>query len=265
MEKFTYKKHGKYAAKLPFSYFSSPISLDFSAYTFERNGENLIVWQDVIFPHDFPSIFLPTKKENLVNASVAFATTEDIEKAKNSEAIIMLEKPVSTEFYYRTEDFVNPKGDLLRAVNRFKDGYEFELSDECPKTEIEDFYEKWKSQKERTSITFDDSEKFFNFCLDNLKEYSVGQVYVKSGGKLIGFAWGVSHPKGGWVGLHLKVNYEYKQLSKFLHHERAKLFADEKEFTLGTGAHEKGIDDYKWGLGSSRTADYSYILFGSPE
>ena len=80
-------------------------------------------------------------------------------------------------------------------------------------------------------------------------------------GKLAGLAWGVKH-RYNWVGLHLKVGYQYKGLSGFLHSERAKLFSSAKEFTLGTGACDSGIENYKKELGPSREEDYFYILTG---
>lgn len=112
----------------------------------------------------------------------------------------------------------------------------------------------------RDGDLFDENEELFMFMLDNLKKYNIKQVYVEVDKKLVGLGWGVKHHVGGWVGLHLEVDYKFKGLSRFLHHERAKMFKNIKEFTLGTGAKEKGITNYKKELGPCRTVPYFYIL-----
>lgn len=261
MKKIISKIHKEYSQLLPFSYFSSDIYLDFAAFTFERNGENIIVWQDLIFPHDFPSIFLPRNKANWINCSVAFATKDDIEKVKKGNIGILATKPMGAEYFYNTSNFTQPHGPLKTKINRFANNYRFELKSKCEKDKILKFYNFWKNQRKHESITFDESEEFFHFCLDNLNKYDIKQVYVEIEGKLAGFAWGIKH-RDNWIGLHLKVDYQYKGLSRFLHSERAKLFADKKEFTLGTGASDSGIENYKKELGPSREEDYFYLLTG---
>lgn len=60
-------------------------------------------------------------------------------------------------------------------------------------------------------------------------------------------------------------NYKFKVkkgLSRFLHSERAKLFANYAKFTLGTGAGDPGIESYKKELGPSREEEYFYLLTG---
>ena len=259
MEKFNSKTHKDHSKTLPFSYFSSDIYLDFATFTFKRNGEDLIVWQDTIFPHDLPSIFLPRNKENWTNCSVALATKNDIEKVNKEKIKILITKPMGAEYFYRTGDFTQPQGVLKSKLNRFKNNYKFKLKGKYNKEKILKFYNFWKKQRKHESATFDESEEFFYFCLNNLNRYGIKQVYAEVDGELAGFAWGVKH-RGNWIGLNLKVNYKYKGLSRFLYSERAKLFSNTKEFTLGTGAHDAGIDSYKKELGPSREEDYFYLL-----
>lgn len=262
MEKFSREKHPEVIQTLPFSYFSSDLYLDFAAYIFKKNGENIIVWQDILFSHEFPSIFMPKVKENWINSSVAFAAEDDV-KAVNDENIeIILKKPMGAEFFYETKNFTNPSGDLRTKINKFINNYKFEITNECPKDKIVEFYDFWKSQRKHESITFDESEEFFNFCLDNLDKYGIKQVYVLSDNRLIGLAWGMEHQSGNWIGLHLKADYSYRGLSRFLHQERAKLFTNLKEFTLGTGTNDLGIENYKEELGPAYKKNYFYILMG---
>ncbi len=67
MEKFDSQKHLQLASHLPFSYYSLPLYLDFSAYLLPRNNERVIVTQDLYYPHEFPAIFLPQNPENWDN------------------------------------------------------------------------------------------------------------------------------------------------------------------------------------------------------
>lgn len=249
-------------SQLPFSYVSSAIYLDFSAYLFERNGDDVIVVQDQLFPHDFPSLFLPKNPLNWERCSMVFATQSDAENISEKNIEIFVKRPVGTEFFYRTEDFINPSGSFGKKVRLFKRKYVSKIYHSYDQDKIEKFYDKWKRQRQDRSFLFEESEDFYKFCLNHLNDYQVKQVYVEVDGELVGFAWGVRHVSGNWVGLHLKVDYSFSGFSRFLHHERAKLFKDSNEFTLGTGAAEEGIESYKRELHPIREQQYLYILTG---
>jgi len=263
MEKFDSSKHFGLQKNLPFSYFSTSLYLEFSAHIFERNSEQLVVWQDILYPNEFPCIFLPKKKINWSHCSVAFATKENVEAIKKEKIEILVNKPMGNEFFYATDDFIHPKGSFKNRVNQFVTNYDFSLSNNCDKKTIVEFYKFWKSQRKHESVTFDESEIFFNFCLDNLDKYEIKRVYVKVKNKLVGLAWGIKFlGSDKWIGLHLKVDYQYKGLSRFLHYERAKLFAKYREFSLGTGVQDKQIDKYKEELGPRDKKAYYYLLTG---
>lgn len=254
-----------FVRQLPMSYYSLPIYLDYFGYTFERHGESLIVSQDLVYPHEFPSVFLPAQPKNWEHCSITFATQIDIQKIREEKIQIHIERPIGCEFFYRTDDFVDPKGSLGKKVRSFQKKYSYKILSSYPREQIEAFHLHWLAQQKDTSLIFDSGELFYQFCLDHLDDYPIKQVYVEIAGKLVGFAWGTLHPNGGWVGLHLKVDYSYRGLSRFLHHERAKLFCDVSEFTLGTGVAEEGIEAYKRELGPSREVAYSYVLTGEVE
>ncbi len=238
--------------------------MDSWAYFFERNNEKLLLWQDSLYPNDFPCIFMPKEKENWLRSSVALATKEDIENVRKEGIEILVNKEAGSEFFYATDDFVNPTGHLKNRINKFKISYNYSIAYESTKEKIINFYNFWKSQREHESFTFDDSEYFFKFCLDNLEKYNIQQVYVEIEGKIVGLAWGMSTDNPhNWIGLHLKVDYQYKGLSRFLHHERAKMFKDSKEFSIGMGAGDKGISKYKEELGPVYKKEYRYIITGN--
>jgi hypothetical protein len=247
---------------LPFSFYSLPIFLDYSGFLLERNGETLLTNQDPYYKQEFPSVFLPKKPINWEDASITFTSEEDLKKIKKRRIEILIKKPIGEEFFYKTESLLKPESKIERRIEQFKKSYKYKTEKTFSKNKIKDFYTQWKKQKKRTNDNFSEAEKFFFFCLDNLKKYKIKQVYVVINNKLVGFAWGVEHQSGNWAGLHLKVNYSYKGLSRFLHQERAKLFARRKFFTLGTGANESGIIQFKRELGPSQEKSYYYILTG---
>ncbi len=262
IEKFNLEKHLDLTKDLPFSYFSSLAYLDCVAYVLERNGSKIVVSQDIYYSHEFPAVFLPKNREDRRFCSVTFASEEDVKKIEADGIEIVVKNEIATEFFYATEDFVNlTKKSFREKVKQFKKLYAHEIFYDYPKEKIMEFYELWKAQKDRSSAdTFYESEAFFLWLLDNLEKHNVKQVYVEVDGKLVGLAFGIEHGNDSWVGLQLKVDYEYKGLSRFMHHERAKLFQDRKEFTIGSGAHEKGIEAYKRDLGPIREKQYYYIL-----
>ena len=250
---------------LPFSYYSLPLYLDCFGYTFKRNQENLIVTQDLVFPHEFPSLFLPTHSHNWQHCSITFATESDKEKIAAEGIVIGVQHPVGTEFFYQTDAFMSPTGSFGKKVRAFQNNYTYKLSSSYSREGIESFHARWLATQTDRSMTFDSGEQFYQFCLDHQADYPIKQVYVEIDGTLCGFAWGIEHPQGGWVGLHLKVDYTYQGLSRFLHHQRAKLFQPGSEFTLGSGVFDQGIEAYKRELHPSREVSYFYLLTQTKE
>jgi len=263
MKKFKSQENIGILKNLPFSYFSLPIYLDFGAYIINRNDEEIIVMSDICYPHEFPALFLPKNPLNWNNFSIIFATNEDREKIANEEIKIILDKTSATEYFYLTETLINPRGKINQRISQFNKLYQYKITNVYSRDKVKQFYLFWKTQKERLTETFQEAEEFFFFCLDNIEKYNIKQVYVEVDNQLVGFAWGIVHPEGNWVGLHLKVNYQYKGLSRFLHQERAKIFSDKKLFTLGTAANEPGIEVFKNELGPILKKDYFYILTGN--
>lgn len=262
MEKFNSQKHAQLLKNLPFSYFSLSLYLDCLAYLLSKNGREMIVVQDLLYLNEFPALFLPKNKNDWQFMSVTIGTEKDIEKLKKENIEILLQKPICDEFYYDTELFLKANSHTGQRIRQFEKNYKYKILNSYSPEKIEKFYYFWKKQKNHKDITFGEGEELFFFCLKNLKKYNIKQVYVEVDRKLVGLAWGVEHPSGGWVGLHLKVDYNIKGLSRFLHQERAKLFKDKKIFSLGPGTGEKGIEQYKKELGPVEIKQYYYILTG---
>ncbi|MCX6713815.1 MAG: hypothetical protein NTV48_01785 [Candidatus Vogelbacteria bacterium] len=233
-----------------------------AGYILNRNDELILATQDIFYNHEFPAIFLPKKSSNWQEASITVTTEEDVKKLKKKGLEIIIQKSLGSEFFYKTKTLLNPVSDTKRRIEQFDKNYQHKIYHSFSKDKIKDFYYKWKKQKKRKNDNFADAESFFFFCLDNLKKYKIKQVYITVNDKLVGFAWGLKHQSGNWVGLQLKAIYRFKGLSRFLHHQRAKLFADKDLFTLGTGAQEPGIIQFKKELGPFQEKNYYYVLTG---
>lgn len=257
------EEHRILARQLPFGYVSTLPFLDYSAYVLNRGGERLFVWQDERFMHEFPSIFMPASRKLWTNASVIYASAEDLTKLEKERIMFMRKEMYGTEYYYRTEKFttqiVNGFGKKLRSFlskhpsPRVLHAY--------PKQKIQEFYAAWTKQLKTAAVLpgMEDDHAFFAHCLENLDRYGIRQVYVEIDGRLAGFSWGVMHPSGNWVGLHLKADRALRGLSHFLVHERAKMFEGVPLFTIGSDCNRPGLAAFKKELGPEKTIAYYRI------
>ncbi len=262
LQKFDSRVHLKDFTHLPFSYYSSEVMLDFEAYVFERNGENILVWQDALYPHDFPSIFIPQKKENWEKMTVFAATQPDVDAVKMEQLEIIIEKPVTTEFFYTTAQFIHPEGSFKKQLDHFIAHNTYLVRYEYSKEKIREFYQFWLRQRDRNSYTIGQEVAMFEFCLAHLDTYGIRQCYVEVEGRLVGFAWGMPHWKEGWVSLQLKCDYAYRGLEKLLRHEYVKLFSEFEIFTTGGGTPEVGIEQHKKGMKPYEERQYWYLFTG---
>lgn len=261
-EKFVVAKHAHILKNLPFSFFSTALYAEYAGYVEERNGESLLVTQDLLFPESYPLLFAPGNPDNLKHAEITFGTEAAIERITTLGITLELKKPITEEFFYPTARFTEPTRSIRRDSDYFARAYSFEVQSRCDREIVEVFYGKWERQKSRTGLTYDESKSFFSFCLDNLDRYSIEQIYVLREGELVGCAFGMQHSEGRWVGLGLKADYRYRGLSRYLHRKRAERFMALPECTLGTGSFESGIEQYKRSLKPSHTEPYYFLVTG---
>jgi hypothetical protein len=260
MEKFDSRKHNKLIKKLPFSYLSLPLYLDFCAYVLERNGEQILVSQDPLYSHDFPALFLPKNKKNWQRALMSMITREEMEKINKENIEVSSHNPTEIEYFYETKDFINPEGNLKKRIKQFEKLYPYKLKEIYSKKKIVSFFDVWTNQKEKENDVYNkESTEFFYFCLNNLKKYDIRQVYVEIDGNLAGFIWGIKHSKNKWVSLHAKINYKYRGLSRFIQHKLALRFEDCKLFSMGTGCNDAGLIQFKKEMHPVFERQYYYI------
>ncbi len=259
MEKFDSQKHSKLIDSMPFSYVSTAVYLDFCAYVLKANDEELVVKEDVV-SHNFPYFFLPRKKENWECMSASMVSKEDIQKIKDSGIEVSWENPTETEFIYSTQNLLNPAKGYKNKIKRFENNHKYTILKKYDKEKILSFYSLWEGQKEDLNNIFaKESNDFFFYCLNNLEKYNIRQIYVEVDEKLVGFVWGVKHSNDKWVSIHIKSDYQYRGLNRFLNHEITKEFADTKIVSLGTGCQDEGLIQNKKELGPIEEKQYYYV------
>jgi hypothetical protein len=261
--KFNSDVHKSILKKYEFSFFSEPAYLDCLGYLKFRNNEHILTSRNV-YGRDYHFLFLPQKEVNYQKAFITFCDKKSLEILKKKNIPVRVKVNSENEYFYDTKLIVDlsDKKYRKRVLNFKKQNYILRFN--YSENKIINFYNKWKKQKRRDGIVFKDQEKFFYFLLKNLKKYKVKQVYVEIKGDLVGFAWGIaSLHKKKWIGVKIMSLYGYKNLGRFLHWERAKLFKNYEEFSLGTGCKEEGITQFKQELGPLRIKEYYYIETGS--
>lgn len=268
IKKFNSGKHKSLLKELPFKYESSGIYLDFAGYVIDRNGELNVAVQDVLYPNDFPYLFLPSQKENWPHSLILWATSKNIDKLKKE---VVIERSFSSgkEFYYKTSDFIKMAGgkwaDFRKDVEHFKRENKYKLLTDYPKNKVLKFIvETWIAEQKEKTISFAESYNFFLFCLENQDKYGIKTLYVEIDGELVGLAMGAKFNNSDkWLALHIKVDYKYRGLSRFLYHERAKLFSRFNEFTSGaTCAGDEGVEKFKNHLHPYRVEESFYVITG---
>ncbi len=250
----------------PFRYDCHNAFLDFAGWLLPRNGTQDIITQDVLYPNEFPYLYPPRHEQNLEHSIISFATREERDHILTSHEIVK-EFPLVEEFYYRTSDFIEMPGSSWSAfrkkVSLAERRYHPVVLLRYPKEKLEAFITLWHSKQNEQTVSYEQSLEFFWFCFEHQEPYRIQTLYVEIDGKLAGIAMGAAFDKTRWVGLHLKVDYTYKGLSRWLHHERAKLFEGFEEFTLGSScAGDEGIEQYKKELNPIRTVPYYYVITG---
>lgn len=267
IRKYFSEKDKTLLTDLPFKYESSQIYLDFAGYIIERNGESNLAVQDVLYPNDFPYLYLPKKRENWPHSIIQWVSSGELDELKSQVAI---EKSFSSgrEFYYRTKDFIDLNGGrwsrFRKDLHKFTKNYKYTLHSSYPNDKVEHFIKNvWLAEQKDKTASFAESYDFFIFCLGNRQKYNIKTLYVEIGGELVGLAMGAPYNDSNdkWLALHIKVDYNYDGLSKFLYHERAKIFFDYDQFTSGaTCAGDEGIEKFKNSLNPCRVEEMYYVI-----
>lgn len=261
IRKFDSTAHARLLETMPFSYVSTAVYADYCAYVLHVNGEDLVVTEDPLFRHDFPSLFLPKNEDNWEYLSASMVREEEIERVKRANIEIAATNPTETEFIYATQSFLKPKNSMKTKISQFQKKYTYTVLHSYDHKRIRTFEQHWKQQKGEFSNVYQrESASFFSFCLDHLDIYGIEQIYIEIEEQLAGFVWGVRHQNNGWIGLHSKVDYRYRGLDRYMKYAMANIFSDTKRVSLGTGCNDEGLTQYKEELGPSERIAHHYLL-----
>jgi hypothetical protein len=248
-------------------YCKNPFWLAFDGFTEDQDGELLVYERDELFRNDFPFMKIPTKEQNMENSLITSVSESELEEIKKKGFEIIKSNCFGDEFYYRTSDFLNLDGGegraVRKAINQFKKNYKYKLLTDYPKEKVTEFIKTWAS-KQAKNFLFDIGEQFAVFCVENKEKLKKSRwLFIEIDGKLVGYCLSYKLKEDLWCGIHQKVDYSYKGIGRFLLFERASLFKDVKEFTLGTGAHDEGIVAFKEALHPCRKEKRFFIVVGT--
>ncbi len=263
LRKFDYKTDKDLLENLPFQYETTLPNIINSSYVLIKNGMKELVEQDVLYSNDFPYLFLPRKKFLWEMSTMLWITNEDIKKLEK-EVEITIKNPIGYSYIYKTEEIIKMEGKKMsnfrRHVNQFKNKYAYKIFDKYDTEKIFEFLIRWDKQQKIKTYSYNVSLENFVFNIKNTDNLNIKNIFVEINEKLAGIAQGIVFDKNKWVGLHLKVDYKYKGLSRFLFRERAKLFKNYAKFTTGCG--DEGIIKYKESLHPEEKIEYFYIMTG---
>ncbi len=266
LRKFNSKQDVYLLKSVPFMHDTTSSYLDHAAYVISHNGKEELAVQDALYPNELPYIFLPRSRKLWPNAHILWTKKTDIEKLKK-KVEIKLTVPIVSEYMYRTKKFIDLEDSEMKKfrklIRQFKHNYSYSVDYECDRDQVDQFLTKWSKQQKVKTATFWDNYHYCHYCLDHKRLYGIKTVYVKVEGKLVGIAMGVKFDAKRWVALHIKVDYSYQGLSRFLFHKRAEMFQELPWFTSGSsGLGDKGIEKYKEMLHPDEKIDNFYVITG---
>ncbi len=245
-------------------YCINPFYLAFNGYVESNNGELLFYERDEIYRNDFPYIIFPRTKDNAMRAISTHCTEDDLIRIKKWGITMKRAEQHGTEFYYRTADFTNPGkpsfASFRKSISTFSRKYEYKILDKYPVKKIMGFLKKWEYGQEEKNILFEFGSDYTRFCIDNMKKINGKWHFIEINGELAGFSLSCRLNDEYWVGVHQKVDYDFKGIGRFLLHQRAKSFQTTPFFTLGTEAKDEGLHQFKESLHPCREEARYFVL-----
>lgn len=215
-------------------------------------------------------LFVPQKKENAKMNQIEIATVDDVLRLNEIGVDVKEKFSIGSEYVYRTGDFVALKSRSLRkAVNRFKRDNRFELSYEYDAKEVLAFIDRWAESKDISAYS-DIARQVFLWDLKNCRQYAslIGKIpskniFVEIDGTLAGFAMTCQVFDGVFVALQQKVDVRYDGLSRFLYHEKAKLYPGAEFFTTGISGYTPSLSAFKEELNPSKKIDLYFLCINN--
>jgi hypothetical protein len=239
---------------------SKPYS-DFAYKIIPIGNDSSILWKDVFYDGYTPYALPPSDLSNLNKARVTLADDACLENLKIKGINFKYYQEDLNEFYYSTSYFSNPNGKLKHKINKFSDSPNITILNSYDKEKISEFYYQWRKQKPGDNYFLEEDKKFFFYCLENLENYEIKQVYIEQDNTLVGLAWGIQENEDGWNALFIKNNHAIHWLNYYLLYELSRIFETVSYFTFGTDAREPRLNEYKTNLHPYKIKTYHSIIF----
>ncbi len=263
LQKISVRDAEKISRKFPvFSYRCNPYYLAYNGYT-EQDSELLIYERDPLYKNEFPLIALPKNKEHWQRMIIDYVSEEELEEIKKTVSI-KDSFPVGSEYYYSTADFVSLDNPHLKSFKKhckkFESSYTYTLKNSYPTKKILAFLEKWEKSKKNRNELFSMAKEYERFCILKCSSMKGKWLFLEINGELAGYNLSYQIDKNFWIGIHQKVLYEYKGISRFLLHKRAAQFPKTTFFSLGQEARDEGIAEFKEGLHPFKKINRYYVI-----
>ena len=237
------------------TYFCSPFVLLAEASGYEKIDGELLVYVHDRVENIEGQFVMPSKIELIRKKSITFVSEQELAMLRKKSVPIKEVISLGHEYIYSAGDLVSMEGSKFKAfrkrVNQFTSKHQFKVLHEYPKEKIKEFIRTWAKSKDLSTYS-EDARKEFLWDLDACIEYvdyigvlPTKNVFVEVSGTLAGFA--MTHPflPNFFIGLQQKVDIKYPGISRFLYHEKAKLYPPDYRFSIGMAASTPGLETFK--------------------
>ncbi len=249
-------------------YGANPFWLATNATYEEKDGEPVLYVYDRIDQETY-HLFAPQRKEHITLPFIEIASDEDILQLEKSGVHITKKHKIGTEYTYRAKDLIEMKGKpfaaFRKSVHYFQKNYDYRILPEYPEEKTIVFIRTWAATKDLTNYS-KLAKGIFEWDLDDCihyvsltKKIPHKSIFVEIDGELAGFCMTCPSLPALFVGLQQKVNVRYKGLSRFLYHEKAKLYPETPFFTIGQAADTLGLERFKEEMHPARKIDVYFL------
>ncbi len=232
---------------------------------FEDKGDEVLVYWKWT-----PDTLIFTPKNHTYTAGKhVWCLKDDLERLKQQGAPIKKAAADSTEFFYRTQDLIDLKGvhfkKIRNKINAFHKKHPFTLHENCEaeeaKTLIRDWHKKAvlkKNEYNKSTVDFEvESALSMIDLLPSLPQ--VQQLAVRIEGKLVGYTLFCPLYDDAWVSIIQKTDYKYRNLAKFMYHEKCKRMAKYAHVSFGDDGKDASLAAAKMELQPIRT-EVAYMV-----
>jgi hypothetical protein len=248
------------------SFLVHPFYLLFHRFEFEELPGDLLVF------YDRDSLLFPSRQpENMLHKKI-WCFADDIERLRREKVEIRSVTPDAIEYFYATQNFIEPKGKKFRhqrtRVRHFQKTYSFSLRESYDPSLVNQFLDQWHAaivNKKSPTVrsTFEREFELSRYILDNFSLVPSAQaLYVELEEKLIGLCVFLPLYNDLWVSVIQKTMPVYRGISDFLHYEAARRMNNIPICNFGDDAMDPALATHKRELRPIRTEQHFLVETG---